>query len=391
MKKFLLNILILLFSFSSCTINMQEEITNNKKELFIGTWINYNEIYELLRDTRTEDDLISKVDEILDSLLYYKINNLFLHTRAFDDAFYDSNIFPKSKYSHNASNEFVDVLSIFIDCGHKRNIKIHAWINPFRISNQNDIQAINQELLSKEILSSDLTNERIIISNNGIYYNPIFIENQQYIISGIKEIIDNYNVDGIHFDDYFYPTTKIEIDKSFYEQYCLNGGKIDINNLRRDAVNSLIASTYSLCKQKGIIFSISPTEDIDKNYNEYYADVAKWVNEKGYADYIIPQIYYGFEHETKQFEKCIQEWKNLNIKENVLIGIPMYKTGQKDSYALSGENEWLENTDIISRQINMILDYGFDGFVYYSASELYGNSPKSEKEKENILELYNSW
>lgn len=390
MKKFLICFLCISLLISACRFNNEKqlnfeednEITNDS---FIGAWLNYNEISDIVKTVENTEQLKTKIDLILDALIKYNINNIFIHTRAFDDAFYSSKIFNQSTYACNSQNDFFDILSVFITCAHSKKIKVHAWINPFRISNQPDVSKICSDSFAYKIYSNTKENEELIVCENGIFYNPIFLDVQKYVLTGIREIIDNYDVDGIHFDDYFYPTTDKDIDEIFYADYCSTGGKLTIEEIRRQAVNTFISSVYSLCKNRNLIFSISPSADIDKNYNEKYADIIKWATTTGYVDYIIPQLYFGFEHGTMPFEKCIEEWKKFNNKVKIAVGVPIYKAGKSDAYAKAGSDEWTKNNDIVFRQIQCINRNDFDGYVYYSASYLYNDYEETMGEKENIL------
>ena len=133
--------------------------------------------------------------------------------------------------------------------------------------------------------------------------------------------------------------------------------------------------------------SISPSADIEKNYDNYYADVTLWTQNKGYADIIIPQLYYGFEHLTMPFNELLNKWMNLQSENTkIVIGLAVYKAGKEDIYAKSGSNEWLENTNIIANQINAIYNSNAYGWSYFSASYLYKYSSETLKaEKEKII------
>lgn len=392
MKKILIIVLIVLIFFCSCgTKEKKETAENDVQSKFVGVWMNYSEIGDVLSDVKGKNDLILKINYILDIFIEYKINNVFLHARAFDDAFYSSEIFIQSKYSYNADNEFVDFLSVFISCAHKKDIKVHAWINPYRISNKNDIEMIDKMSYAGKILAANPEDERIIKCENGMFYNPVYTDVQNHIITGVREIIENYFVDGIHFDDYFYPTTDSAIDNGFYKEYMATGGNLSLNDLRRVAVNSLILSVYSLCKQNSITFSISPSADIIKNFNNNFASVEQWITDYGYIDLIIPQMYYGFQNETMPFDRCVEEWSKYNKNNKIVLGLAVYKSGIVDEYALSGENEWIENSDIISRQIQMSNNNQFAGVAFYSASYLYKENDSVQSEKENIIQIVSNW
>lgn len=293
------------------------------------------------------------------------INRIFLQVRPFSDSIYNSDIFP---YSHTISGyqgksiQF-DVLDYFIKRAHKENIKIHAWINPYRISNDTDIAFISKINPAYKWLN---TNHIKIIDNKGIYYNPASSEVKKLVTDGVVEIIENYDVDGILFDDYFYPDDTIDL-----ENYKEVENTISLEDFRLSQVNELISNVYKKIKELNprVLFGISPDGNIDNNYEKHYADVKKWLSDDNYIDYIMPQIYYGFLHQTKPFIETINEWNNL-IKNNVEL-IPvlsLYKSGEIDSYAGSGGNEWVENDNIIKKQIqvsrNLSNYVGFSLFRY---------------------------
>ena len=393
MKKFLALILAFVFLFSGCENSSNEniEIVNPKNENIIGVWINYNEIYSIIEACETQPQLNEKINSMLNEFQKYNINTIFLHTRAFDDCFFNSEIYPPSAYCVNDEGKLkFDVLKSFIDCSKDLNIEIHAWINPYRIRKDNKTDLINKNTLAGELYAQNPEDQRLIITDNSIFYNPAYIEVQKYVLSGIKEILDNYNVDGIHIDDYFYPTTSETIDTEIYNEYTKNGGSLSLADFRRQNVNSLLTSIYSLVKSynQNLCFSISPSADIDADYNSHYADVKLWVSQKGYADFIIPQIYFGFQHETMPFEKVLNDWANLKTDNcKMTIGLSVYKSGEIDSFAKSGSNEWIENTDILKRQIQIINNNEhLNGYSYYSSSYLINDYNENLiQEKQNLL------
>lgn len=391
MKKLFLLFLVIVFMFSSCSFlpeTEQDKSTRNEK--FIATWFTYKEIQELCNESDTEEELINNINNIFVTLKKYKVNNMFLHVRAFDDCFYSSSIFNVSDYCKDESGNLkFDILNYFIELAEEHNIYVHAWLNPYRIRNDNELNKIAQNSLAGEILAENSNDERIVVTDNSIYYNPSYPEVQKYVLQGIREILENYNVSGIHIDDYFYPTTDEGIDKIIYNNYIKEGGALSLADFRRNAVNSLVSSIYSLVKKynNDILVSISPSADIEKNYNNSYADVKLWARNEGYADILIPQLYYGFNHSTMPFNDLLNEWMALqNEKTKIVIGLVVYKSGIEDVYAQEGSNEWLENNNIIAKQISHINDANAFGWSYFSASYLYGNISKElENEKNNII------
>lgn len=393
MKKILALIFALIFLFSGCenSTNENTETIKPKNENIIGVWINYNEIHSIIEECETKSQLNDKIKLMLNEYKKYNINTIFLHSRAFDDCFYTSKIYPPSEYCVNDNNELkFDVLQSFIDCSNEFNIEIHAWINPYRIRKDNKTELINKNTLEGKWYAQNPDDKRLIITETSIFYNPASMEVQKYVLSGIKEILDNYNVDGIHIDDYFYPTTNENIDTEFYNEYVKQGGELPLSDFRRQNVNSLVTSIYSLVKfyNEDLVFSISPSANIDADYNSHYADVKLWASQKGYADFIIPQIYFGFEHETMPFETVLNEWLKLKTEKTKLaIGLSVYKSGDIDTFAKSGSNEWIENTDILKRQIQIINNNEhLNGYSYYSSSYLINDYNENLKqEKLNII------
>lgn len=365
--------------------NSQNKVINKNK--MIGVWINYNEINTIVNECNTQTELNNKIKTILIEFAKYKINTIFLHCRAFDDCFYYSNIYLPSEYCKNKNGELkFDILKSFIEVSKEYNIEIHAWINPYRIRKDCKTELIQENSLAGEWYSENPEDQRIIVTENSIFYNPASVEIQKYVLDGIKEILENYSVAGIHIDDYFYPTTDEKIDDEFYNEYVNNGGMLSLSDFRRQCVNCLVSSVNLLVKSydENLCFSISPSADIKANYNTYYADVELWANEKGYADYLIPQIYFGFEHETMPFSSLLNEWSEIKSDYvKIAVGLSVYKSGEIDIYAKSGSNEWIKNSNILKNQIDIIEnDCNFSGYIFYSANYLlndYNSNLKNEK------------
>lgn len=377
MNKLFLLIFIVVFLFSSCDFVSKTKDKTEEKTNFVGVWFTYEEIKELCKNNDSAEQLEENIKNILIELQKYNVNNIFLHVRAFDDCFYKSQLFQVSEYCKNEKGELkFDILAHFIKVAKDYNISIHAWLNPYRIRNDNNTDKISQNSFADKILSENINDERIIITNNVIYYNPAYPEVQNYVLSVIRELIENYKIDGVHIDDYFYPTTDLKIDEIIYKTYIDNGGVLPIDDFRRNAVNSLVSSMYSLVKKynSDILVSISPSADIQKNYNNSYADIKLWAESRGYADILIPQLYYGFEHSTMPFNDLLNEWLSLQSeKTKIVIGLAVYKNNEKDIYAGNGENEWIDNNDVVLRQIVTLSNSLAEGWSYFSVSHLLNN------------------
>ena len=388
MKKILLVILSLLLLCSCAKINIDENVNEEEptKEYdstqtdyddeVIGIWL---PIYELSGNSKTESQFKERAQAIIENCESISVTDIFLQVRANCDSIYPSALFPPSFYFSSNGKLRFDALEIFLSAAHKKNIRVHAWINPYRLCSDFFKENTTPEIIRKE---------DIIKAGNGKYLDPASQRVNKLVLSGIREILENYEVDGVHIDDYFYPSTDEKIDENEYKDYLKNGGTLSLGEFRRNNVSGLVSSIFSLVKTYGNskIFSISPSADIDKNTNKLYADVKLWCSQDGYADWIIPQIYFGFENSSMPFEKCLESWKKLTKDSNVrlLTGLAVYKAGQEDQYAGGGKNEWLENDDIIAREIEHLRKNDISGFILFSYNYVFGNKNFTKYEVQNL-------
>jgi len=331
-------------------------------------YISYIELQEHIRDSKNNDDSKNNITEMLDNIKSLDFNWIILHVRSHSDAIYKSDIFP---WSANVSGEEgkdpgYDVLQFFIDEAHKRDIKLHAWINPYRIRSYVNTETISALNPAYKMLD---TRNVGVIEGRGIWYNPASGEVRELIVDGIKELILNYDIDGVHFDDYFYPDQ--EIDKVEYDNYKNNGGDMSVSQYRLNNVSLLIKEVYSAIKEinPNILFGIAPEGNIDNNYSSNYIDTKMMLSEIGYLDYIMPQIYYGFFNESRPFIDTVNMWNSLIKVENIELipALAFYKVGTIDNYARSGDKEWTNSDDIIMKQI-LISRYmsKYNGFSIFS-------------------------
>ncbi len=334
---------------------------------------------------KTREEYKSATDKMFKNIKDLGLNTAFVHLRAFSDAFYKSDIYPYSSYiaGKEGTDLPFDPFAVMLESAGKYGISVHGWINPFRVSTKKDASLLSSKNPAKAIIDSGNADGEICILSNGIYYNPSCPSNHKRIIDGVREIISKYDIDGIHIDDYFYPSTDSSIDKKQYSLYKSEGGTLSLSDWRRNSVNAFVSSLYSAVKSadSSLTVSISPAAQLDKNYNEYYADCELWLSRTGYADLIIPQIYFGFEHETLGFNSLLKKWSSLSRASGVKLacGIAAYKCATKDNYAGSGSAEWQKNSDILARQINAIRNNkSYSGFVVFSYQDLNRSACKTE-------------
>lgn len=337
-----------------------------KKEVR-GVWLTCYDLKDMLVDG-SEAAFRAEIEKMLSECKKQQINTVFIQVRPFADSVYPSAIFPLSDYvlSSNGRKPEFDILSVFIELADNAGIEVHAWINPYRVSYKTEISELDKDCTA----FCEKYKSAVVSTQAGIYLNPCLDESRRLVLEGIREILENYSVSGIHIDDYFYPLTDESFDKTQYTDYCKQGGTLELAQWRRENVNSLVSSIYYLVHSYGedIVFSISPAGDIEKNYSAYYADVKLWMREKGYADIIIPQIYYGFEHEKMPFEKTAEKWLEIERARGVeiLCGLAAYKQGTEDELAGKGIDEWVNSGEVIERQKEYVDNSLYGGYVLFS-------------------------
>lgn len=384
MKKILVIIVLSIVLISNIKL---DRTSIKKEEETRAIFVSYIELNKYIKGNDYE---ISKrnIRKIIKNIKRLKCNTIILQVRSASDAIYKSNIYPMSLNIVNTEyDDYYDVLDYFIKESHKSNVKVIAWINPYRIRTTCDKTTITEKNPAYKYLDTD-----IVYINNGIYYNPSKQETEDLIVKGVEEVL-NYDVDGILFDDYFYPDNNV--DKKDYEEYIKNNEFIEEKDYRLNIVNKMIKIVYKTCKNKNIKFGISPDGNIDNNYNKNYADVKSWLKSNEYIDFIMPQIYYGFYNSTRDYIKVTKEWENLieNKDIELYIALAFYKVGMEDKYAKSGFNEWIDNDNIIMREIllsrNLKNYKGFSLFRYENIfnEEIYTKT--SIKEIENLKKILN--
>ncbi len=351
---------------------VQTPVNQQSSSLFSASWLSYIEL-SLVSGRNTKESYTAYIDGIFDNMKKIGITDVFVQVRPFADAFYPSDIFPTSAYvaSEQGAAMPFDVFGVIIERAKMKGLSVHAWINPYRVSHGNNIKALSEKNPARQMYSKGI-NEDVAVTEKGIYFNPASENVRKLITDGARELLEKYDIKGIHIDDYFYFGNCGDFDSRQYGVYTSLGGKLSLADWRRENVSTLLSTLYSTVKSFGQdkIFSVSPAGDIAKCYNESYADVYLWCREEGYCDMIIPQIYFGFENEKLPFTRCLEDWMALcaGSRVNLTVGLALYKAGQEDTYALSGKNEWINNSDIIARQVKLLRDKKCYGYALYSGT-----------------------
>ncbi len=378
MKRLLTLLLIIIFALSGCAVSPKH--TETEEAGVNAVWIFYSELSMVNENGGSEKSFTKKMETMLDNCLKWGINTVFIQVRPCCDSFYESEIFPWSYYLTGQQGKAVDYdpLEITAQLAHERGIAVHAWLNPFRIAFDSDTAKLAKNHPALDWIENKTAD--VVFVNNGIYFSPASISAQKLVIDGVREIIKNYDVDGIHIDDYFYPSTDKSVDEYYFKQYTEGGGKLSLDDWRLNTVSAFVAQLYTAVKSENsdCIFSISPAGNINNNYEQHYADVRLWCSQRGYADWIIPQLYYGFENDTLPFDKALKEWSKLDkigaVK--MIYGLAAYKVNDSD-------DEWLAGRGMIDKQLELVKETDNSyGVAYFSYSSL--ADKKRSAEFENI-------
>lgn len=360
--------------------------TPESDEEMRGVWVSYMELSMENESSKTQKAFEDKFTEIAQKCRESGFNTLIVQVRPFCDALYKSSYFP---WSHiltgmQGENPQYDALQIMCDICKENNLKIHAWINPYRVSSNETPKKLSDN--NPYIKNSEIG----IKTDNGIFLDPSNETAQQLISDGVKEIAENYDVDGIQFDDYFYPTEDESFDKKQYEAYVEKYGKensMSLDNWRMQNVNTLICKVYRTIKSvdSSVEFGISPQGNIGNN-DGLYADVKSWCTCKGFADYICPQIYFSLENPALTFEDCLDSWTSLDFDENVklYVGLGGYKAGNGEY----DEETWLLSESILADEYDILRNNkSVRGFMLYSYNSLEDDTAK--KEINNLINALN--
>ncbi|MBE6770290.1 MAG: hypothetical protein E7548_06005 [Ruminococcaceae bacterium] len=347
---------------------------------------------------RPKSDFEAKITTVLKNVKDLGFNTIFVQVRPYADSFYPSTLYPASSYvtGDYGVNFSYDPFGIIVAKAHSLNLSVHAWINPMRAVGEEEIKKVPNVYKIKQWYNEK--SDRLVNVEGRLYLNPAYSEVRKLIIDGANEILRLYKIDGLHMDDYFYPTVSSDFDKITYENYLKNGGKLSLADFRRENLNLLVKGLFSAVKGQNdrLLFGISPAGNLQTVFNEHYADVYSWCSKAGYIDYICPQVYFGLKHEFNPFSKVINQWQNIikNEKVRLIIGMTLGKAKAKDDpYAGSGRNEWKESSDILKRclqeteKLNNCAGVSFFSYQYFYLPLENTPDPDTKAETDNLIPL----
>lgn len=377
---------------SGCGISRETETTPSSSASAVplqasspeyAMWWSYRDVERDLQN-KTEEECSAAIDTALDNMQSLGINRIFVHAVSFTDAFYSSDIYPRSAYLGTTE---ADILGMFVEKAHARGLYVDVWINPMRSVTVEEVASLPED--SQILAWIQENNERVRQVNGRYYLNPAYTECQDLILSVIQEILDKYDVDGIHMDDYFYPEgTENKFDAYIYSQALAENPDLSLADFRRQNVDTLVARIYDTVKAKdpSLVFSISPSGNNDNNHTLLYAWPEDWIAQ-GTVDELLPQIYWGFNHPVKPYESTLQEWVDMVKDTNVRLvpGLAAYKCGIEDAGAGDASTEWIDSTDILGRQIQMALEKGCAGAALFDYGTLFVPDTSIQENVENEI------
>ncbi len=326
-----------------------EEGIREMKGIWVTTVLNLDYPKQATKDS---EKLKSEALQIIENCAAMGYNSIFLQVRPSGDAIYKSKFVPWSRYltgeRGTAPDGGFDPLAFWVEECHKRGIELHAWLNPYRLSMGEDVKLEHPA-------------EWILKNSDGRYYlNPGVPAVREHIVAVVRELIENYAIDGIHFDDYFYPSKDVD-DQKAYDKY--NPEKLDRRSWRIENVNALIRAVSAAADARsGVSFGVSPFGIWANSSSHYlgsatrgfeslvsqYADTRRWVKE-GWLDYICPQIYWNIGYPAADFEVLARWWADVvrGTGVKLYIGLASYKAGDPD------ENSVWHGTSELLRQLNL--------------------------------------
>ncbi|NML19903.1 family 10 glycosylhydrolase [Pseudoflavitalea sp. G-6-1-2] len=307
------------------------------------------------------------------------LNAVVVQVRPAADAFYPSQYEPWSQWltgkQGTPPSPFYDPLEFMIEEAHKRGMEFHAWCNPYRAEFSIGKVPIAPTHVTK------LHPEWFVTYGTTRYFDPGNREAQEFVVKVVRDIVSRYNVDAIHFDDYFYPYRlpgKEFPDWSSYNKY---GKGLTKDEWRRANVDSIIVKLSRAIKDENpqVKFGISPFgvwRNADKdpmgsatragvtNYDDLYADILLWLRE-GWIDYVAPQLYWEFGQKAAPYEVLIDWWSKHTYGRHCYVGLGIYRAGSNAA--------WRDKTQL-PRQIRELRQYPtVQGAIYFSSKSFQSN------------------
>ena len=344
-------------------------------EEYRAVWISYLEWQSA--DFSSEAAFRAQMGGWFDQYAAMGLNTVLAQVRPFGDALYPSAIFPWSSVCTGTQGRGpgFDPLAVLVEEAHARGLRLEAWLNPYRLALNDTVPGA----FSADSLAAAHP-EWVKQAAGGQYQDPSRPDVRDCIAAGVQEILDGYAVDGIHLDDYFYPTTDEAFDAA---EYAAADTDLSLEDWRRDNVNALVRQLYQLVHAGGrtagaVPLGISPQGNNDNNYAQQYSDAALWLSTPGYIDYAMPQVYWGYGYTTGSgstrfaFENITAEWLALPRAEGVALyfGLGAYRIGDGDGGNYDHAQDQWQTGHNLADMVTTLRGAGADGFGLYRSDFL---------------------
>ena len=340
-----------------------------------AVWVSYLEWQHT--DFSSQEAFAAEVGTMLDNIANLGANVVLAQVRPFGDALYPSDLYPFSHLCTGVQGQDpgFDPLAVLVQAAHDRGLELEAWVNPYRLQSGGTPEALSAENLAN-------THPDWVRSvESGLYLDPANPEVRDYIAAGVGELCQNYDIDGVHFDDYFYPTTAADFDADTYAAYCDGGGTLALGDWRRQNVDDLVALCYRTAHEYGVRFGIAPQGDPDSNYQNQYSDAPRWLREAGFVDYLMPQLYWGLDYEkdgdaSHSLTELAGAWLALDRRAEVALyfGLGAYRIGEGDGGDRSGPGTEWQSGKALAAQADALAGLGGQGIGLYRYDSLFSNT-----------------
>ena len=342
-----------------------------------AVWISYLELQGM--DYTSAEAFRAGAASMLDQCAALGLNTILLQVRPFGDAIYPSALYPWSHICTGTQgvDPGFDPLDLFLTEAHNRGLSVEGWINPYRLRASAASPAV--------LAGSNLANthpEWVVEVSGGLYLNPAIPEAAAYVVEGVAELVRNYPVDGVHFDDYFYPTTDPAVDAA---QFAASGAA-DLGAWRRQNVTALVKAAHDAVKAQDptLRFGVSPQGNPDNDMNQQYSDVYAWLaadGEEAVVDYLCPQIYWGYGYQLSSgsdrfaYENILPEWLAMPRGSAALyIGLGAWRIGDGDGGADQNSAARWSTGHALADQVADLRAQGAGGYALYRYGSLFQNT-----------------
>lgn len=342
-----------------------------------AAWISYIELQGM--DYTSAEAFRAGAAAMMDRCAGLGLNTVIVQVRPFGDALYPSALFPWSHICTGVQgvSPGFDPLDILLTEAHSRGLSFEGWINPYRL------QASPS---SPGTLAADnLANTRpdwVAAAGGGLYLNPAIPEAAAYVVEGVAELVRTYPVDGVHFDDYFYPTTDPAIDAARFAA----SGAADLAEWRRQNVTALVKAAHDAVKAADptLRFGVSPQGNPDNDMSQQYSDVRGWLaagSEDAVVDYLCPQLYWGYGYTLSNgsrrfaYENILAEWLAMPRGSAALyVGLGAYRIGEGDGGSNGDSVSGWSTGRALADQVGTLRAAGAGGYALYRYGSLFQNT-----------------